>query len=114
MIVLTAEMSDVATAIVPVALLLFAGVGSLTVAGTVAVAVLAEIVPEAGAVPETVYVTEPPAGSVGIVEGFVSGPQTAPEIGLPQVNVTLESSTGSVSVKTVPSAASGPALLIIT
>ena len=114
MIVLTAEMSDVATAIVPVALVLFAGVGSLTVAGAVAVAVLAEIVPEAGAVPETVYVTEPPAGSVGIVEGFAFSPQTAPEIGAPQVNVTPEISAGTVSAKTVPSAASGPALLMIT
>jgi len=113
-IVLTAETSDAATAIVPVALLLFAVLGSLTTGGAVAVAVLAEIVPEAGAVPEMVYVTEPPAGSVGIVEGFVFGPQAAPLVGAPQVNVTLESSTGSVSVKTVPSAASGPALPITT
>ena len=114
MIVLTAETSDAATAIVPVALALLAGVGSLTVAGAVAVAVLAEIVPEVGAVPETVYVTEPPAGSVGIVEGLVFGPQAAPLVGAPQVNVAPTSSAGTVSAKTVPFAASGPALLIIT
>jgi len=99
---------------VPVALALFAVLGSLTTGGAVAVAVLAEIVPEAGAVPETVYVTEPPAGSVGIVEGFVFGPQTAPAVGAPQVNVTPTSSAGTVSAKTVPFAASGPALPITT
>jgi hypothetical protein len=53
-------------------------------------------------------------GNVGIVDGFVPGPQTAPPVALPQLKETPVNSTGTVSEKIAPSAAAGPALLITT
>ena len=97
-----------------------AGVGSVTPAGAVTVAVLDSVLPLlAVTVPLMVKVTLPPAGSVVLLlltvePATLTAPQAAPPAGLPQLAVMLPMPAGSVSAKLAPFAADGPALLTTT
>lgn len=91
--------------------------GSLMPIGTMAVALL-DSVPVCGAMPVMVMVTVAPAGRVVIVLMTLllitfTVPHTAPPVGRPHDAPTPVIATGTVSLKTVKSAASGPALVTV-
>ena len=98
--------------------MLLAGVGSVVPVGGVTVALLT-IEPEAEAltVPVMTIVTLPPTGSVGTLPAtllpvtLTDAGQTAPPFALVQVALTPVMLLGTLSLKLVPFAALGPALL---
>ena len=97
-------------------LLLLPGVGSVTPAGGATVATFA-IVPLTAAVPDSVSVTLPPPGSVGIANpacnwGTVGASgHTAPPLAAPQLTVLAVKFATAGSVTTAPWAAAGPLLV---
>ena len=99
--------------------LLFAGVGSITPAGAVTVAMLVTVPPAAVTVAPIVNVTLPPNGNAGMASpasiwatvGFAG--QVAPPAAV-QTTVVFVSPAAAGSVRIAPFAASGPALLTTT
>jgi hypothetical protein len=98
-------------------LVLLVGSGSVTPGGVATVAVLLSV-PDAGAVPTIVIVTEPPLGMPGTAPDTVldwtrGSPQTAPPAGLLHDAVTPVKPAGNTSEYVVPLAGPGPLLLTI-
>src|SRR5450631_41891 len=87
-------------------------VGSTTPAGVTALAVLVNV-PDCGATPVTVKVTDPPEGSVVIVlvtelPVTLTAPHAAPPVALPQEAATPVTAAGTLSVNCEALAAWGP------